>query len=356
MSNHYVVTADSLDAAGREAGDRPAKSSPGGNPPALLCVRENEPSWMALTLGLNAAGVEVPRLAWVSTAREAVVRLRDERFDCILVDAPPMATLTGGDETALGLVRGLRSAGCEDPVVLIGRLLTDNDWKEACDLDCDVFLSAKGWDSPALAFLVKRAIRHGQLLREHHRLMTADHRRLIRERDESEKLLAQQRQIINEIESLADPLKEPATSQTRGDKSARFNPNPIDRKQVATERFSTAYRDLLRSYVLMGSGSLASEIAEIADQLVEVGVAPPEALQLHVRSVEDLVKGLGNRSSRHIVARGDLLAVELMMHLASRSQRVAGALASPAPRREPTPIRNVTGAAGIDLSNGMHHT
>ena len=83
----------------------------------------------------------------------------------------------------------------------------------------------------------------------------------------------------------------------------------------------------------------------MADRIVAARIPPHEALQLHLRSVEGLVKGLGNRSARHVMARADLLAVEMMTHLAHRSQGTGAAATTAA-----APLRNVTGTAGIDLS------
>jgi hypothetical protein len=63
------------------------------------------------------------------------------------------------------------------------------------------------------------------------------------------------------------------------------------------------------------------------------------------------VKGLGNRSARHVVSRADLLAIELMTHLAHRSQRpIPVADVSGTSPTASQPLRNVTGSAGIDLS------
>ena len=118
-----------------------------------------------------------------------------------------------------------------------------------------------------------------------------------------------------------------------------------------SHEFTERYSGLLRSYVLMGSGSLASEIAEMADCFMRASLPPPEALQIHLMCVEKLVKGLGNRSARHVMARADLLAIELMTHLAHRSQRTT--VSSGATDTSDTAafsLRNVTGSAGIDLS------
>ena len=65
----------------------------------------------------------------------------------------------------------------------------------------------------------------------------------------------------------------------------------------------------------MGSGNLSHEIAKLADLLAAAGCGPRGALSLHLEAVESLVRGLGNRSVRHILARADLLALELMIQL-----------------------------------------
>lgn len=320
--------------------------------PRVLCVREREPSWVHLAHSIQTAGLAAPRGVWVSTSRDAMSRLREEPFDCILIDAPPTVSFVRNENGPFGLIRALRTSGCEDPVVIVGRLFADAEWTAACEADCDVFVSNRGWESPALGAVVKRALLRGELRRENARLSAAHQRRLLRERDESEQLLAHQRQLIAELEALPTPLAErterlPAT----GDPAipAVVPPSASSGYQARPD-FAERYRALLRSYVLMGSGSLASEIAEIADRFVAASLPPPEALQLHLMCVESLVKGLGNRSARHVVARADLLAIELMTHLAHRSQRASTGNGSAANQAVNLPLRNVTGMAGIDLS------
>jgi hypothetical protein len=278
-------------------------------------------------------------------------RLREEPFDCILIDVPATGSSLRDDNGPFGLIRALRTSGCEDPVVLVGRLFADAEWTAACAADCDVFISARGWNSLVLGAMVKRALLRGELIRENTRLSAAHHRRLLRERDESEQLLAHQRQLIAELETLPDPLRErPARPSAADARLLRTNSARPPGERPADE-FNERYRALLRSYVLMGSGSLANEIAEMADQFVSAALPPPEALQLHLQCVESLVKGLGNRSARHVMSRADLLAIELMTHLAHRSQRASGAGSSPTPIADLPPLRKVSGFAGIDLSD-----
>jgi hypothetical protein len=332
-----------------ESGEPCAPATNQGAAPRLLCIREREPSWVLLTVGLSSVGLSPPRLVWVSSPRAALSRLREEQFDCLVVDVPASLAPPTDDNGPFGLIRAARTAGCSEPAVIVGRLLTDAEWTEACACDCDVFVSPRGWESAALGGVVKRSLLRGALLRENRALTAANHRRLIRERDESEQLLAHQRQMIAELEALPHPLRQTGgrgadrlySSLTAKDEAAGATDNP-------GEAFAPHYASLLRSYVLMGSGSLAGEISEMADRLLAARVPPHEALQLHLGCVESLVKGLGNRSARHVMARADLLAVEMMTHLAHRSQSVSGPL--PSGNSAAIPLRNVTGTAGIDLS------
>jgi hypothetical protein len=318
--------------------------------PRILCVRNVEPSWVHLTESIHAADLAPPRCVWVSSYREAVSRLREEPFDCILVDVPATGSFVRDDNGPFGLIRALRTGGCEEPIVLVGRLFADADWTAACESDCDVFVSTRGWDSPVLGAIIKRALLRGELVRENARLSTAHNRRLLRDRDESEQMLAHQRQLIAELEVLpSSSLDQRSPSPNHGDsgKATPESSSADDRKHDFTDRYS----GLLRSYVLMGSGSLTSEIAEMADCFVAASLPPPEALQVHVMCVEKLVKGLGNRSARHVVSRADLLAIELMTHLAHRNGRApTPADASGTSPAKSQSVRNVTGSAGIDLS------
>src|SRR5258707_470753 len=99
----------------------------------LLCVGSVEPSWVGLTLQLDARGCVEPSFNWVSTPNEALTLLRDESFDCLLirVNSPLEAT----EEDPLSLARGIRAGGCSDPVVVVTRTADDDTWGEALTLN-----------------------------------------------------------------------------------------------------------------------------------------------------------------------------------------------------------------------------
>lgn len=274
----------------------------------LLCVAPSEPSWVGLTLQLDAEGVFEPQFRWVSTSNEALTLLRDDPFDAVLIAADGQAVPFA--EAAL-LVQAIRASGCEDPVVLLAPRISDADWLDLSREECELLQSTRLWDSSALVSVLKRAIFRSERTRQSRRLEIAQTKRMARERDEAEHLLNQQRRIIDDLD---------ATNVTRQAMLDCFGRVAPCRTALPPE-INSYYQELLRTYVIMGSGNLGGEIAKLADLLAVAGCGPREALSLHLERVESLVGGLGNRSTRHILARADLLALELMIHLGESYRR-----------------------------------
>jgi hypothetical protein len=195
--------------------------------------------------------------------------------------------------------------------------------------------------------MIRRAIERRQLTLDHRRLSLADRRRLTRERDEADQLLKQQRQILSDLQTLAGPMADsenpaaqPAASQGGDDRpgtSGSATAGSGSRRDVRDE-----YHELLRAYVMMGSGNLGTEIARVAEHLIDAGLNPREALELHLEQVELLARGLGSRSTRHVLARADLMALELMIHIAECTSRFHETF-------DRSRLRRVSGD-GIDLS------
>lgn len=308
----------SADVKRDEASDDSLLLSEGGNLPSrlrLLCVGSVEPSWINLTLQLDREGCFDPVLKWVATGGDAIGLLRDEGYDCLILRT---ADHDDADEL-LQLVRGIRSSGCDDPMVVILPQAGDAVWIAAHRAGADLLVTTSGWESLAIVATVRRALQRVQVERENHRLATADHRRLVRERDEAEHLLNQQRQIVQQLVELAHPDELAARPAEHSDRPAA---GPASGSPVALPpELDGYYQELLRTYVIMGSGNLGPEIAKLAELLALAGLTPRQALELHLERVEQLVRGLGNRSTRHVMARADLLALELMIHLGECYQR-----------------------------------
>ena len=285
----------------------------------LLCVGTREPSWIGMTLQLDAEGGIEPQFRWASTAAEALTLLRDDPFDAVLIAATSDSGQEGSFAEAASLVKAIRASGCEDPILLLAPRISDVDWLDLSCEECELLQSARLWDSPALISVLKRAIFRSEQTRQSRRLAIAQTKRMARERGETEHLLSQQRRIIDDLDASESTTN--ATRQALLDCFGRATPC---RTELPSE-INNYYQELLRTYVIMGSGNLGGEIAKLADLLAVAGCGPREALSLHLERVESLVGGLGNRSTRHILARADLLALELMIHLGESYRRRASA-------------------------------
>ncbi len=280
----------------------------------LLCVGPREPSWIGLTLQLDAEGGIEPQFRWASTAAEALTLLRDDPFDAVLI-----AAVSDSFAEAASLVKAIRASGCDDPLVLLAPRISDADWLDLSSEECELLQSARMWDSPALVSVIKRAIIRSEQTRQSRRLEIAQTKRMARERDETEHLLSQQRRIIDDLDARDATELTNVARQALLDCFGRAAPC----RTALPSEINNYYQELLRTYVIMGSGNLGGEIAKLADLLAVAGCGPREALSLHLERVESLVGGLGNRSTRHILARADLLALELMIHLGESYRRRA---------------------------------
>ncbi|HAH48233.1 hypothetical protein [Gimesia sp.] len=287
----------------------------------VLFVSEVRPVWVSLALRLDATGCSEPRFEWVSTAEEALTQLRKDSFDCLLIQFDEVLK-----KSRLELLNAIRISGCHEPVVLLLSHPDDQVTLAACENQAEILVSPAMWESPALLSVVRRALFVQQLTEENHQLQVDKHRRLIRERDEAERLLNQQRSIVEELQTLVypDAINE-MQSETAGDKQT--DPHKSDAAaELPRIPFEVRdyYHELLRTYVIMGAGSLKDEILQIAELLAAVDLTPPQVLEFHLECVELIVKGLGNRSSRHVMSRADLLALEMMVHLGECYQKKNG--------------------------------
>lgn len=314
----------------------------------LLCVGSREPSWVRLTLQLDAEGCLEPQFRWVSTPNEAVTVLRDESFDCIVLSESPKDAPEQPACDPLSLVRAIRASGHDDPIVVLAAHLDDERWAELCHKNCEVLVTPNLWESPALVPVIQRAVRRVDMTREHHRLTVGQHRRLVRERDEAEHLLRQQWQLIVELKQGEETPSGASGALQRA--AARSNASSQQVPPVSPSRFGLPpeindyYHELLRTYVIMGSGSLGPEIAKLAEVIALAGLSLRDSLELHLERVESLIRGLGSRSARHVMARADLLALELMLHLGEWYQTHGRERAGRTNSREPAPP-TPTGAA-----------
>jgi len=265
-----------------------------------------------------------------------LARLRDEAFDAVLVSHVP------GELDALDLIEGYRAGGADEPIVVLGTQ-SEQEMAALCfEVGADAYVCVNTTTTRILIWVVARAVQRHQLIRENCRLNLAEQQRLQREHDEAERLLQQQRALILDLKTIrqrgsSSPLGgPPGGSCTEAHPSAARPESTLRQPPDLPEELICHYRELLRTYVIMGSGNLVGELRRLADLLATAGVTARQTMQLHVRVLEELVHGLGTRSTRHVMTRADLLVLEIMIHLAERyRERYLGRVCPPVQRMLP---------------------
>ena len=149
-----------------------------------------------------------------------------------------------------------------------------------------------------------RGIERQQMLRENRRMQDAERQRLRHEQREAERWLADQRALADD--DMGDASNHGGTSNHGDGFPAALRDH---------------YRDLLRAHVMMGTGNMRREITLLADLLANLDVRSDAALRLHTDTLAELIRGLGNRSARHVMSRADLLGMELLVYLTAAYRR-----------------------------------
>ena len=293
---------------GRTPRTEPLSASSGWLPPRMralyIATRGRTGGWLAEAFAADSASQVLLEEA-VGTAA-GLARLRDEAFDAVLVSHDP------GELDALELIEGYRAGGADDPIVVLGSQ-SEQEMAALCyEVGADGYLCVHTTTTRNLIWVVARAIQHHHLLRENHRLNQAEQTRLGREHDEADRLLRQQRDLLGDLETLrGEPCR---YGRLLGDE---LRPPPHLPPQLIDH-----YRELLRTYVIMGTGNLAGELKRLAHLLVTAGLSPQQTMHLHLHVLEELVRGLGARSTRHVMTRAGLLSLEVMVHLAEGYRRL----------------------------------
>jgi DNA-binding NarL/FixJ family response regulator len=251
--------------------------------------------------------------------------LRDEVFDAVLVSHEPAAL------DALDFIEGLRAGGNDEPMIVLGTAPAAEMTAIAFEVGADAYCCVADTTTRSLLWTFARAIERSQLIREHRRMVQAEQQRLAHEHQEAERLLAEQRALITELELIREGTARAAEltpAAADGEQSASLTATLTETSILHTERptatpcrelperLVTHYRELLRAYVVMGAGNLVEEMTTLAALLADASITAQRTMQLHVHVLEELISSLGNRSARHVMNRADLLVLEVMAHLA----------------------------------------
>jgi hypothetical protein len=286
--------------------------------------------WLAEAFAADcAADILLKEAVGVTTG---LAQLRDEVFDALLISHEP------GMLDALDFVEGLRAGGNDEPMLILGSEPSSEMTALAYEVGADAYCCVAETTTRSLLWTFARAIERCNLVCEHRRLVQLEQQRLAHEHQEAERLLAEQRALIAELESIRDTRvgegergRQEELTDTDCSESPplplSLSPPLFDlSSQQSTpcdlpERLVTHYREMLRAYVVMGAGNLADEMTTLATLLADAGVSAQQMMQLHLRVLEELIGSLGNRSARHVMNRADLLVLEVMAHLADGYRR-----------------------------------
>jgi hypothetical protein len=179
-------------------------------------------------------------------------------------------------------------------------MLPDCEIAALCfEAGADGYICLRTATTRAFLWQLARATERHKLLRENERLQRTRANCTHLEREEAERMIQQQRQIFavrHPDWDDSDPLAH----------AANWTP-PAE--------WSHRYQELLRAYVIMGASGLTAEMDDWINLLVGAHWNPRQVMQLHLEAVETIVQELGCRSSRHVMNRANLLAMQLLMSL-----------------------------------------
>jgi DNA-binding response OmpR family regulator len=259
-------------------------------------------SWLAEAFAADSA-VDV-QLDEAIGLTNGLARLRDDVFDAVLISHE------GESLDALDLLEAIRAGSHEQqPIVVLGAQ-SEQEMSALCyEAGGDAYVCVNATTTRTLIWEIARAIERRRLMADVRRLQQEQRHRLQLEHDEATRLLVQQRGLIEQLEHLRRGQHE-GDGELVGGEPLMAAPDDLPSKLVEH------YRELLRTHVIMGSGNLSGEMGRLADMLASAGVTARQAVQLHLHVLEEMIRGLGNRSSRHVMNRADLLILEVIVDLA----------------------------------------
>jgi DNA-binding response OmpR family regulator len=213
--------------------------------------------WLARAFAADSASEIVLEESVGVTA--GLTRLRDEVFDAVLISHEP------GVLDAIDLIEGLRAGGSEEPMIVLGTLSPQEVDVLAREVGADVYCCVTQTTTRSLLWACATAIERHTLIRENRRLLQAERQRLQQEHHEAERLLAQQRALVEELEALRDGEDRPKAQTSlvgaglpldlRGARELLVTPAIGHVPVSLPPQLVHHYREILRAYVIMAPGT-----------------------------------------------------------------------------------------------------
>ncbi|MCA9178950.1 MAG: response regulator transcription factor [Planctomycetales bacterium] len=224
--------------------------------------------------------------------------LRDELYDIVLISHE------GGGLDALKMLDAIRAGSHdEQPILVLGDLPARELAAHCYEAGADAYLSVPDTSTRTLIWELARACERHELVADNRRLQRTQRMRVEQEAQESRAMLQDQWRLLSASAEIVPP----------------------DLPVQLTDH----YRQLLRTYVIMGAGNLSNEMERLADLLAAAFITSRQAMQMHLYVLNEMLSGLGARSARHIMNRASLLQAELLLHLSEGYRNRLKTAASP---------------------------
>lgn len=218
--------------------------------------------------------------------REAGIRaLREAAFDAVLVHhAPPQLD-------ALETVDGLLTGGVSSPILVLGAATAEEMLIPSLEAGADDYACADVTSVRNLLAMIHRAARQYKYRQSYEKLKQEKHHRIRREQDQAMQNLHEERRLMAEL---------------AGQEHCACDVPPEVRQR---------YMQMLQTFVMMGSGSLSEEIRTFCRLLRVGGISVAQLAMTHSRVMEEMVQNLGAKSCRHIIHRGELLRLTVILEM-----------------------------------------
>ena len=274
-------------------------------PLRLLAIGSQKPDWEFLQQRMNRQQWELKQVDWNPDLFTTLQMLRKDHWDCLVIYLHDTDEQISHRELA-AFLSAIRESGLSIAILGLASYLDVELVDIFQNFQCDFHESGAGWFSPAIGAMISRTMQLQATAHQYQKLRNKEQLRHLREQEEAELILTQQRTLLQGILQ-GDNLSKTTGNQTNAS---------LFQSDSQTSTVDPDYEQTLRSFVIMGAGKLEGEISQLVLKLQSQGITPRDLLAMHLASIEQLISGLGKRSSRHVVQRADQMLLEIMIHLA----------------------------------------
>ena len=296
-----------MSSASRELAEK-LPETPWGQLPAQMRIlfiagTARTAGWLAESFAADTASdVELREATGVAAG---LAQLRDELFDAVMISHE------GEGLDALELLDAIRAGSCDDqPIIVLGAESNEELTPLCYEAGGDDYVCVHTTTTRTLIWKVARAVERHRLIASNRQLRNEHQHRLQLDHDEAIRLLHQQRALLANVNQQRQDEFQCGEADLAGETNVFSSCPNLPDSLIAH------YREMLRAYVIMGSGNLSKEMNQLAQRFTAVSITATQAMQLHLDVLEDTIRGLGSRSARHVMNRASLLIMEMIVNLA----------------------------------------